>query len=71
MTMGDNAMLCTSNYVARKFGVWSAIRVSLPLTHVGSSLIELTSGPLGFIAKQLCSDLILINPNFHKLFRPV
>lgn len=46
MAVGSSSMLCTSNYLARKYGV----RAAMP----------------GFIAKKLCPELIIIEPNMEK-----
>jgi DNA polymerase kappa len=43
---GDFSVVCTANYVARKYGVRSALPT--------------------FIAKKLCPELILIQPDFTK-----
>jgi DNA polymerase kappa len=42
--VGGNSMLTTANYLARKFGVRSAMP--------------------GYIAKQLCPELVLVKPRF-------
>lgn len=44
MAVGGESMLCTANYMARKFGVVSAMP--------------------GYIARQLCPQLVIIPPNF-------
>ena len=46
VAIGDMMMIATSNYVARKFGVRSAMP--------------------GYIGVQLCPELLLIPPNYHK-----
>jgi DNA polymerase kappa len=56
------SMLSTASYDARKFGVRSGMPGAWDLSHPFRS--QLTGLVLGFIAKKLCPDLIMVNHHF-------